>query len=160
FVCPIIVMTCVLGCDDGRVSYLAPPSYCFEECLHGPYSRYEPQPGDLFFATTNSQIMRIGHHLAGAADPHHSGIVVRRSNGEMALLEAGPHNTVRVEINDLIPQLNTYICEGDRVWIRRMKTPLTCQQDAQLTAFAERQEGKPFAWARVLSQLTIFRSRG
>jgi len=46
------------------------------------------------------------------------------------------------------------------VWIRKRKTPLTPEQCARLTEFAERQDGKRFALVRLAGQLTPLRSRG
>ena len=46
------------------------------------------------------------------------------------------------------------------MWVRRRKTPLTPEQSAKLTAFCFAQVGKPFAWGRILVQLTPFRCRG
>jgi hypothetical protein len=53
-----------------------------------------------------------------------------------------------------------HVCCGDRVWIRRRCVPLTPEQSACLTAFAEAQDNKPFATLRLVGQLTPFRSRG
>jgi hypothetical protein len=46
------------------------------------------------------------------------------------------------------------------VWIRRRSVLLTPEQRARLTAFAEAQDGKRFAWVRLVGQLTPFRARG
>jgi hypothetical protein len=130
-----------------------------DQLLRGPARPYVPQPGDLVFSTTDSAFMRAAHRLAGAADPHHSGIVVARSDGRLAVLEAGPHNTLHVELIDVLPHLQSY-AHDQRVWVRRRRAPLTPEQSARLTAFAEAQDGKRFAWGRLLAQLTPLRSRG
>jgi hypothetical protein len=104
FLCPaILALAGVAGADDGGGSFLYQPSFCMDYRLRGPAEPYCPQPGDIFFSTTESAFMRAAHRLAGAADPHHSGIVVRRSDGRLAVLEAGPHNTLHVEITDSCP---------------------------------------------------------
>src|SRR5947208_2280133 len=74
--------------------------------------------------------------------------------------EGGPFNSVRVEVMDPIEHMNAHVRAGDKVWVRRRRAPLTAEQSAQLTAFVERQEGKPFAVVRLLGQVTPFRSRG
>ena len=96
----------------------------------------------------------------GAAGVHHSGIIFARSSGGVALLEAGPFNSVKVETLDPIAHMQDHVSAGDHVWIRRRRVPLTPEQSARLTAFAEAQDGKPFAVWRLLGQVTPFRSRG
>ena len=53
-----------------------------------------------------------------------------------------------------------HVRAGDHVWVRRRRVPLTAGQSARLTAFVERQDGKPFAVLRLMGQVTPFRSRG
>lgn len=140
-------------------SYLYQPAYCLDHYLRLPATPYAPQPGDLFFAVTPSKFMRTGHHLAGAADPHHSGIVFARPDGSLAVLEAGPFNTVYVSGWDALEHLSAYEkCE--RVWMRARRCPLTGEQSRCLTSFCMAQVGKRFATLRVAGQLTPFRSRG
>jgi len=140
-------------------SFLYRPAYCTDAVLRGPAEPYLPQPGDLFFATDESFWLRAGHRLAGAASPHHSGVVVALPDGGLGLLEAGPFHTTEVGTYDLLPELEGYARQG-LVWLRRRRTPLTPEQSARLTAFAVAQEGKSFAALRLVGQLTPFRSRG
>jgi hypothetical protein len=139
--------------------YLYQPAYAIDEYLRLPAEPYTPQPGDLFLAVTDDFFMRWGHRLAGAAGPHHSGIIFARPDGTLAVLEAGPFNTLFVSGWDVRDHLRAY-AEHERLWIRRRKTPLTPEQSAKLTAFCSAQVGKPFAWLRVIGQLTPFRCRG
>jgi hypothetical protein len=157
--CPLLWAGCSFGGEEAGGSFLYQPSFRMDHLLRGPARPYAPQPGDLVFSTTESAFMRAAHHLAGAADPHHSGIVVARSDGRLAVLEAGPHNTLHVELIDVLPHLQGY-ARDQRVWVRRRRVPLTPEQSARLTAFAEAQDGKRFAWGRLLVQLTPLRSRG
>jgi hypothetical protein len=139
--------------------YLYQPAYVIDEYLRLPAEPYAPQPGDVFLAVTDDFVMRWGHRLAGAAGPHHSGIVFARTDGSLAVLEAGPFNTLYVSGWDLMDHLRAY-ARHERLWIRRRKTPLTPKQSAMLTTFCAAQVGKPFAWLRVLGQITPFRCRG
>jgi hypothetical protein len=84
---------------------------------------------------------------------------VARADGSLGVLEAGPNDTTRCRILPLLEHLKEYADKGP-VWIRRRKTPLTPEQCAALTEFAERQDGKFFALVRLGGQLTPLRSRG
>jgi hypothetical protein len=158
FLYPVLWVSCALTGTVSGGSYLYQPSYCMDDVLHGPAEAYLPQPGDLFLATTDSQIMRIGHKLAGADAPHHSGIVFRRPDGRLAVLEAGPHNLLVITAWDLLPHLESY--PPEKVWIRKRRVPLTCEESARLTEFALAQEGKRFAALRTLALITPIRNRG
>ena len=61
---------------------------------------------------------------------------------------------------DPIEHMTEHVRAGDKVWVRRRRVPLTAEQSAALTAFVERQDGKPFAVLRLMGQMTPFRSRG
>jgi hypothetical protein len=78
----------------------------------------------------------------------------------MAILEAGPNDTLRCRTLDLVPHLKEYVDGGHRVWIRRRCIPLTPEQSARLTEFALSADGKRFAIGRLGLQLTPFRTRG
>jgi hypothetical protein len=151
------VAVLLLGAAPG--SYLYQPAYVIDHYLRLPAAPYTPQAGDLFFAVTESKIMRAGHHLAGAADPHHSGIVFARPDGSLAVLEAGPFNKTYVSGWEVMEHLLAYE-KSERLWIRRRRCPLTPEQSRGLTAFCLAQVGKRFATLRVAGQLTPFRSRG
>jgi hypothetical protein len=157
----LIPLGTACGGETGMpVSYLYQPCNGLDEAPRGPVEPYFPQPGDIFLATDQVLWNRVGHWLAGGAGVHHSGIIYQRSDGRMELLEAGPFNSLRVESVDPVRHMHKHVQNGDRVWIRRRCVPLTPEQSARLTEFAEAQTGKPFAVLRLLGQLTPFRSRG
>jgi hypothetical protein len=145
---------------DRGGSFLCQPAYSIDEAPRGPVEPYLPQPGDIFLATDRSKIIRAGHCLATSGAPHHSGIVVSRPDGSLGILEAGPFNSLRVAIVDLQPGLEKHQERGEKIWIRRRRTPLAPEQAASLTAWAVAQDGKRFAAGRMLLQLTPIRSRG
>jgi hypothetical protein len=151
--------TSCLGGGEGQGSFLYQPAYCLDSVLRGPAAAYVPQPGDIMLATDSNVFWKITHDLALAGEPHNSAIVVARPDGSLALLEAGPNDTLFVRVQDLLPHLCEYAAKGP-VWLRQRRTPLTCAQSAQLTEFAMRQDGKRFALIRLGAQLTPFRSRG
>jgi hypothetical protein len=150
------------GPDEGMeavLSYLYQPAFGMDYELRQPPEPYHPQPGDIFLSTGREMWAKLGHWAAFTGAPQHSGIVFAQPDGRLALLEAGPHNTLRCWAMDLIPQLQSY-AGFERVWIRRRRVPLTPEQSAELTTFALSTEGLRFALVRVFGQLTPFRSRG
>jgi hypothetical protein len=127
--------------------------------LQGPSRPYHPQPGDIFLSTDRLRIAVIGHKLAGGQGVHHSGLIILRPDGSPASLEAGPHHVRWVRVLDIDDNLGRYEEEGNSLWIRQRKTPLTPEQSRLLNDFAMNQDGKHFAWERVMVQVTPFRSR-
>ena len=156
---PLLLAGLLMGESPPEKSFLYQPSYCLDDELRGPAVAYVPQPGDVMLATDDDRFWDITHKMALAFEPHNSAIVVARCDGSLATLEAGPYDTIWVRALPLLPHLCDYEAKGP-VWIRKRKAPLTPEQRACLTAFAERQDGKFFAVARLLGQLTPLRSRG
>jgi hypothetical protein len=140
-------------------SYLYQPAYCIDDAWRGPAVAYLPQPGDVLLATDCNRFWAVTHNLAFAFEPHNSALIVRRCDGSLGVLEAGPNDTTHCRILPLLPHLQEYYDKGP-VWIRKRKVPLTPEQCDVLTTFAERQDGKFFALGRLLGQLTPLRSRG
>lgn len=140
-------------------SFLYQPAYCIDDVIRGPAVAYVPQPGDVLLATDCNWFWSLTHNLAFAFEPHNSALIVRRCDGSLGVLEAGPNDTTRVRILPLLEHLKEYADKGP-VWIRKRRTPLTPEQCAALTDFAERQDGKLFALVRLAGQLTPLRSRG
>jgi hypothetical protein len=141
------------------IGYLYQPAFEVQGELRGPSKPYHPQPGDIFLSTDQLRIAVIGHRLAGGQGVHHSGLIVLRPDGRPATLEAGPHHVRWVRALDIDDNLGRYLEEGNSVWIRQRKTPLTAEQSKLLNEFAMNQDGKHFAWERVMIQVTPFRSR-
>jgi hypothetical protein len=157
---PMLFVALCCGADAGAGgSYLYQPAYCLDEVLRQPARPYVPQPGDIMLATDNKIFWKLTHNLAGTGHPHHSGVVFAKPDGCLAVLEAGPHDTVRINNLDWYPHFCLYEQKG-RIWIRQRKVPVTPEQSACLTEFALAQEGKFFSLVRLGKQLTIFRSRG
>lgn len=142
-----------------RGSYLYQPAFCIDEMLRLPAEPYVPQPGDIMLRLDHSTFWRVTHYMALAFDPNGSAIVFARPDGSLAILEAGPMDTMWVRTLDLLPHLKDYADIG-RVWIRRRRVPLTAEQSQRLTEFALAQDGKHFALFRLGVQLTPFRTRG
>ena len=146
-------------CAAAAPSYLYQPAFSIDYRLREPAVPYLPQPGDIFLCTGREMWAKFGHKAAWTGAPQHSGIVLARPDGRLALLEAGPDNSLHCGTHDLVPQLANY-ADHERVWVRRRHVPLTAGQSAALTAFALAADGKRFALARMLLQVTPLRSRG
>ncbi len=122
---------------------------------------YEPREGDLIFYDDHSKVWTKLFAFAGTGPPLHMGIVVRKLDGTLAVLEAGPDDTVWVDLRDLNTRLHQF-CEqfGGTITIRRCKAVLNRFQSAALTRFALAQDGKRYAVLRLLAQGTPLRARG
>ncbi len=158
----LLWLSCLAGMDPGMdaVGFLYQPAYSTDLCLRPPATPYLPQPGDLMFCTDYTLFWTVTHNWAGAGHPHHSGIVVARPDGRLAVMEAGPYDTLHIRVLDIGPHLEKYTEMGEPIWIRRRRCPLTPEQCAELTAFALAQDGKRFALIRQGAQLTPLRVRG
>jgi hypothetical protein len=122
---------------------------------------YEPREGDLVFYDDHSKVWTALFALAGTGPPLHMGIVVRKTDGTLTVLEAGPDDTVWVDLRDLVPRLHQFRRDFDgTITIRRCKAPLNRFQSAALTRFATAQNGKRYAVVRLLAQGTPLRGRG
>jgi hypothetical protein len=140
--------------------YLYQPAFRIDDCLREPHQAYCPQPGDIFLASENDFIMKFGHWAAKTGCPQHSGLIFALPCGELALLEAGPHNTLRIEKLDIWDHCHSHEARCERVWIRQRCEPLTPEQSAAMTDFIMEQVGKRFALMRMCWQMSPFCCRG
>jgi hypothetical protein len=122
---------------------------------------YRPREGDLVFYDDHNRTWTALFALAGTGPPLHMGIVVKKPGGVLAVLEAGPDDSVWVKVLDLRPRLRQFRRDfHGTITIRRCKVRLSRQQSAALTRFAMAQEGKRYAALRLLAQGTPLRVRG
>lgn len=122
---------------------------------------YEPREGDLVFYDDDSAVWSALFAYAGTGSPLHMGIVVKKADGTLAVLEAGPDDSVRVKLLDVekrLPQFQTDF--KGLIRIRRCKKVLAEEDSKALTKFAAAQDGKRYAVGRLLLQGTPFRDRG
>ena len=118
---------------------------------------YEPKEGDWLFFDDLSLWWKFLYKIARTGPPYHSGIVVKKPDGQLAVLEAGPDDTLHVFVLDLIPRLHTF---KGILQVRRVKRCLTPEESARLTAFAEAQKGKKYAKWRLILQGSPIKTRG
>jgi hypothetical protein len=123
---------------------------------------YGPREGDLVFYDDRNPAWTALFAYAGTGPPLHMGIVVKKVNGKLAILEAGPDDTVSVKLLDLetrLPQFTRDFPKGE-ITIRRCKKALGADESKALTKFAAAQDGKGYAVGRLLLQGTALRTRG
>ena len=118
--------------------------------------RYNPQPGDIVLFDDHSTFTTKIYNYFGTGRPLHAGVVFRRADGTYAILEAGTNAVMKVFVFDLEPRLQKF---DGTILIRRSRKAMSAEQAAKLADFANAQEGKPYAIARLLLQLTPFRPR-
>jgi hypothetical protein len=122
---------------------------------------YEPREGDLIFYDDKSIFWTALFVWAGSGPPLHIGIVVKKVDGTLAVLEAGPDDSVHVDLLDLAKRLPQFDKDfRGTITIRRCKKELTKPQSEALTKFAMEQQGKRYAILRLLLQGTNFSCRG
>lgn len=122
---------------------------------------YVPREGDLVFYDDRNPAWMVLFAYAGTGPPLHMGIVVKKADGSLAVLEAGPDDTTRVALLDIDKRLRQFHADFQGgISIRRCKKELTKEQSAALTKFAQAQDGKRYAVGRLLLQGTALRSRG
>jgi hypothetical protein len=123
---------------------------------------YLPRAGDFVFYDDRSVVWTPLFAMAGTGPPLHMGMVVRKADGGLAVLEAGPDDSVWVKLLDLGPRLKQFHDDFPKgtITIRRCKAPLTHEKSAALTKFAQAQNGKRYAVLRLLAQGTSIRARG
>jgi hypothetical protein len=143
-------------------SFLWPdPSGVEWQCGEIPEA-YDLKDGDLVFYYHRWFYLHyhIGFRLLASGPPFHSGIVIRRYDGQLALLEAKPYNDNYVHLLEVQPRLSAFSSELGEVWVRRLREPLTPEQAERLTVFAEEQNGKRFALFRLALEMTPFGAHG
>jgi len=122
---------------------------------------YIPREGDLIFYDDHNWAWTALFLWAGTGPPLHVGIVFKKDDGRLAVLEAGPDDTIWVTIQHVGPRLNKFHEDyHGTITIRRCKQALTPEKSAALTKFAMAQDGKRYAIVRLLIQGTRFRNRG
>lgn len=142
--------------ENNAMGYLLVPQ---EKTQH--VESYRPRQGDMVFFDDHNPYWSVLFAWAGTGPPMHMGIVVKRYNGSLAILESGPDRSSWVTLQPVGLRLRQFDENyHGTISIRRCKNELTRPQSRALTYFAEAQEGKMFAFLRFLLQGTPLRSRG
>ena len=116
-----------------------------------PAVGYVPQEGDIVLMTCQSPFFTSAYSLGRAGHPLHAGLIVRRFDDSLAILEAGGLKNKSVSILPVEDRFHEYL--GDNInaliWVRPIKAPPHPDQSAMLTQFAESQNGKKFGLFRL-----------
>jgi hypothetical protein len=118
--------------------------------------RYRAQPGDILLFDDHSWLTHHVYRFRSTGGPLHAGVVFRKADGSLAILEAGTNAVMKVFVFDLEPRLHSF---DGTILVRRLRKPLDEKQADKLREFALAQEGKPYALGRIVLQLTPFRPR-
>ena len=108
---------------------------------------YVPQAGDLVLFRSGNWFFRAAFRLTVTGPPTHIGIVVALPDGTRAILESVDRHA-GVRLMALPGRLETY---SGKVWVRRIRRPLSPEQSETLTQFAVEQEGKRYAIHRLIA---------
>src|SRR5688572_8676214 len=104
FACAFALTACVGGPAEAipRTGYLVPTNV---NGKRSEASLYSPKEGDLVFFDDRNPYWTILFLWAGTGPPLHVGMVVKKDDGKLAVLEAGPDDTLWVKLLDLEPRL-------------------------------------------------------
>src|SRR5438128_10666081 len=94
--CALVVSTAVFGGGDKDT-----PAGYLHVGKQGEVKQvvaYVPREGDLIFYDDKSLFWTALFIWAGSGPPLHMGIVVKKTDGTLAVLEAGPDDTVHVDL--------------------------------------------------------------
>lgn len=122
---------------------------------------YQPREGDLVFYDDHDAVWSALFAYAGTGSPLHMGIIFKKPDGKLAVLEAGPDDSVWVKLLDVDKRLPQFQEDfKGLIRVRRCKKALAEEESKALTKFAVAQDGKRYAVGRLLLQGTPFRERG
>jgi hypothetical protein len=119
---------------------------------------YSPQPGDILLFDDEDPFHHFLLGLKHAGPPVHVAMVFVREDGSPALLDlTGPTlRSAKVSLLDVMPRLGSYRGE---IMVRHLCKHLTEPQLEAIRCFARQQQGKEFAFGRMLLQGTLFNCR-
>jgi hypothetical protein len=162
-ICPLAVLAVVgfaLASDDSA-GYLKIEKKTPTGKIEREVVRYTGREGDLVFYDDRNPAWTALFVYAGTGPPLHMGIVFKKADGSLAVLEAGPDDTTRVSLLHLDKRLQQFQQHfKGTITIRRCKKELTAEQSMALSKFAQAQDGKRYAVGRLLLQGTSLRTRG
>jgi hypothetical protein len=128
----IVVFASLMGTTTDRPSYLFQVQSGADQKLHLQGAPYQPRPGDILLFDDHSTLTQRIYHCCGTGGPLHTGIIFRKADGSLAILEAGTNAVMRVFIFDLDERLHSFY---GTILVRTLKRPLSEEQSKQLMDF-------------------------
>ena len=122
-----------------------------------PVQRYEPQPGDVIFMSDTNPLWTTLYAMALTGAPGHIGLVVSLPDGRLGIQEAGFNESLWTRTVPLDYRLNHY---PGKVWVRRIGTPLSPEQNARLTEFVMLTDNTRYNLRLAAIQITPLSPRG
>src|ERR1700722_13398750 len=107
----ILCCTLIPAVEPGassRYGYLNQPAYSLDKCLRLPLTPYSPQPGDILLYSDANIFWATLYAIGGSGAPGHSGLVIRKPDGEFSVLEAGYNDKPWVRVIPLAERLHGY----------------------------------------------------
>jgi hypothetical protein len=156
----VLCLACLFSAGAGRclpAGYLYHCTPAADGSVRLEAEPYRPQAGDLVIFTYRNVFWRILYTFVGSGPPYHAGIVVEEPNARLSNLEAAATTHYRVY---LLPVHERFPAYEGRIWVRRLKVPLTPEETQRLMDFATDQTDKGFAFGRLFLGGTLFRPRG
>lgn len=105
---------------------------------------YIPQAGDLIFTSHTAPLRTMAYWTFRTGHPLHCGIVVRSSEGKLLLFETGGGDSKTTTLSPIDERFAEDLEKrrNARISIRPIRTPLSDEESARLTTFAEAELGK------------------
>lgn len=141
------------GAPDG---YTYSPARDLSRVTHYPARRYDPQAANIILMSDATLLSRTLYALAMSGAPDHIGIAFRQPNGRIGMLETGFSESLCTRFAPLDYRIHHY---PGVVWVRRVRVPVTPDQDQRLTAFAALVDDTRYNLRAVKLNITPFRSR-
>jgi hypothetical protein len=137
--------------------YTYAPARDLDLACRYPARRYDPQPGDVILMSDTNVLWSAMYALALTGAPGHIGLVVTLPDGRLGMYEAGFNESFWTRASPLDYRINHY---PGKVWVRRLRMPLTPWQNARLTEFVCRTDNTRYNIHLAKLQITPFSGRG
>ena len=144
----VLATACSADASPQPFGSLAEPRSSLHFDIRGPLTEYRPAPGDIVLSTSNKLRTSIVYRAVLVGIPSHAGIVVRMPDGRLGVFEAGGGGEYHTRTTPLDAR---FFRGADKaIWIRKLKTPLTADQETRLNEFAALNENKGYTRWRAI----------